>query len=212
MLTRLLEINQNTGEYYDDLIRAGVEEALTPKQAEEKRKREKELRIKQEKALAERKKASAGEVYTGKGKGKCQCKPPYHEYSKGKASVFVLTCIDPRYTFDVAYYLQHKKELHQDYDLFTLAGASVGAEKKEWTKTFFDNLELGLKLHGIKEVWCFDHLDCGMYKATFGLKKDLDPKIHIQCMDKLKKLIKKKHPQLKFRSFLVNAKGHVSSV
>jgi len=212
ILTKLLEINQNTGEYYDDLIRAGVEEALTPKQAEEKRKREKELRIKQEKALAERKKASAGEVYTGKGKGKCQCKPPYHEYSKGKASVFVLTCIDPRYTFDVAYYLQHKKELHQDYDLFTLAGASVGAEKKEWTKTFFDNLELGLKLHGIKEVWCFDHLDCGMYKATFGLKKDLDPKIHIQCMDKLKKLIKKKHPQLKFRSFLVNAKGHVSSV
>ena len=140
------------------------------------------------------------------------CKAPYHDYSRGKASVFVLTCIDPRYTFDVAYYLQHKKELHQDYDLFTVAGASVGAKKKEWTKTFFDNLELGIKLHGIKEVWCFDHLDCGMYKATFGLDKDLDPKIHIQCMDKLKKLIKKKHPKLKFREFIVNAQGHVSSV
>jgi hypothetical protein len=75
------------------------------------------------------------------------CKPPYHEYSKGKASVFALTCIDPRYTFDVAYFLQNKKELHQDYDLFTLAGASVGATKKEWTKAFFDNLELGIKLH-----------------------------------------------------------------
>lgn len=68
MLTRLLAINQDTGKYYDDLIRAGVEEALTPKQAEEKRKREEELRKKQEKALAERKKASAGEVYTGKGR------------------------------------------------------------------------------------------------------------------------------------------------
>ena len=74
MLTRLLAINQDTGKYYDDLIRAGVEEALTPKQAEEKRKREEELRKKQEKALAERKKASAGEVYTGKGKGKIQTK------------------------------------------------------------------------------------------------------------------------------------------
>ena len=145
---------------------------------------------------------------TGQGK----CKPPYHDYSKGKASAFVLTCIDPRYTFDVAFYLQHKKELHQDYDLFTLAGASVGASKKEWTKSFFDNLELGIKLHGIKEVWCFDHLDCGMYKATFNLKEDLDPKIHIQCMDKLKELIKKKHPELKFREFIVNAQGHVSSV
>jgi hypothetical protein len=146
-------------------------------------------------------------------KGRCnKCKPPYHDYSKGKASAFVLTCIDPRYTFDVAYYLQHKKELHQDYDLFTLAGASVGAAKKEWTKTFFDTLALGLKLHGITEVWCFDHLDCGMYKATFGLEKDLDPKIHKTCMDKLKKMVKKKYPQLKFREFLVDAKGHIKSV
>lgn len=142
----------------------------------------------------------------------CSCGPPYHDYSNGKASAFVLTCIDPRYTFDVAYYLQHKKELHQDYDLFTLAGASLGATKKEWKKTFFDHVDLGLKLHGIKEIWCFDHLDCGMYKATFGLEKDLDPKIHKTCMDKLKKVIKKKYPQLKFRKFLVDAKGHVKSM
>jgi len=148
----------------------------------------------------------------GRHGGASGCRPPYHDYSKGKASAFVLTCIDPRYTFDVAYYLQHKKELHQDYDLFTLAGASVGAAKKEWTKSFFDNLELGLKLHGVKEVWCFDHLDCGMYKATFGLKKDLNPKIHKTCMDKLKKMVKKKYPQLKFREFLVDAHGHIKSM
>ena len=155
----------------------------------------------------------AGEDNNGNGKKRGgACKAPYHDYSKGKASVFALTCIDPRYTYDAAYFLQHKKELHQDYDLFTLAGASVGASKKEWTKSFFENLELGIKLHGIKEVWCFDHLDCGMYKATFGLKDDLDPKIHIDCMDKLRKLIKKKHPELKFRSFLIDAQGHVSSV
>ena len=157
-----------------------------------------------------------GELFggaTGKKRGRAKaCGPPYHDYSKGKASAFVLTCIDPRYTFDVAYYLQHKKELHQDYDLFTLAGASVGATKKEWKKTFYDTLDLGLKLHGIKEVWCFDHLDCGMYKATFGLKKDLDPKIHMDCMEKLKKVIKKKYPQLKFRKFLVDAKGHIKSM
>lgn len=148
----------------------------------------------------------------GEGKGKNSCKPPYHDYSKGKASAFVLGCIDPRYAYDVAYFLQHKKELHQDYDLFTLPGASLGADQKDWKKTFFDVLELGLKLHGIKEVWCFDHLDCGMYKAVFGLETDMNPKIHIECMDKLKKEIKKKHPELKFRKFMVDAKGHISSV
>jgi len=150
--------------------------------------------------------------YQRNGRGKSCYKPPYHDYSKGKASAFVLGCIDPRYAFDVAYYLQHKKELHQDYDLFTLPGASLGADQKGWKKTFFDTLELGLKLHGIKEVWCFDHLDCGMYKATFDLETDMDPEIHIQCMDKLKKEIKKKHPKLKFRKFMVSAKGHISSV
>ena len=171
-------------------------------------------RIGKEKSTRNSPKEFPGMLVKTKGKGKSggACKPPYHDYSKGKASAFVITCIDPRYTFDVAYFLQHKKELHQDYDLFTLAGASVGATKKEWTKTFFDNLELGIKLHGITEVWCFDHLDCGMYKATFGLDKDLDPKIHIQCMDKLKKMVHKKHPGLKFREFMVNAKGHISSV
>ena len=146
------------------------------------------------------------------GVGGASCKAPYHDYTKGKASVFALTCIDPRYTFDVAYYLQHKKELHQDYDLFTLAGASLGATKKEWERAFFDNLELGLKLHDVKEVWCFDHLDCGMYKATFGLTKDDDPKIHKSCMDKLKAMVHKKHPQLKFREFLVDEKGHVKTM
>jgi carbonic anhydrase len=134
------------------------------------------------------------------------------EYAEGKAKVFVLTCIDPRYNYDVTHYLEKDKKLHKNYDLFVLAGASVGATKKEWTKTFFENLELGIKLHGIKEVWCFDHLDCGMYKATFKLKKDDDPAIHISCMDKLKKQIKKKHPSLEFRKFLVTEHGKVDKI
>lgn len=140
------------------------------------------------------------------------CKPPSPDRSSGRASVFALTCIDPRYAFDVAYMLNHKKELHADYDLFTSAGASVGAQKKEWTKAFFDNLALGIQLHGVSEVWCFDHLDCGMYKATFGLKDDMDPKIHIIEMDKLQKLVKKKHPSLKFRKFIVQPNGDIEEV
>ena len=145
-----------------------------------------------------------GRYYKSKMKGR--------GYAKGKASVFVLTCIDPRYNYDVTHFLEKQKSLHKDYDLFVLAGASVGAEKKEWTKTFFDNLALGIQLHGIKEVWCFDHLDCGMYKAVFGLEKDDKPELHIQCMDKLKKLIAKKHPSLGFRKFLVSADGKVGAI
>lgn len=146
-----------------------------------------------------------------KGQGS-SCRPHSPNRSSGRASVFALTCIDPRYAFDVAYMLNNIKELHADYDLFTSAGASVGAQKKEWTKAFFDNLALGIQLHGISEVWCFDHLDCGMYKATFGLEDDMDPKIHIVEMNKLQKLVKKKHPSLKFRKFIIQPNGDIKEV
>ena len=146
------------------------------------------------------------------GQGKCNCMVPQPSGRPGRASVFALTCIDPRFAFDVAHFLNLQKDLHQDYDLFTSAGASVGAQKKEWTKAFFDNLALGIQLHGISEVWCFDHLDCGMYMATFGLKKDKDPKIHIVEMNKLEKLVKKKHPSLKFRKFMVDGRGKIEEV
>jgi hypothetical protein len=51
-----------------------------------------------------------------------------------------------------------------------------------------------------------------MYKAVFNLKDDLDPAIHIETMNKLKKLIAKKYPSLKFRSFLVDNKGKVAKI
>jgi len=128
---------------------------------------------------------------------------------KGRANVFVLTCIDPRYITDVFEFLLKDKKLHANFDLFTLAGASAGVMETEWDKAFLDNLGLGIQLHGIKEVWCFDHLDCGMYKATFGLEKDDDPAIHLKIMAKLKEYLQQKFPQLTFRKFIVGQDGEV---
>jgi carbonic anhydrase len=128
---------------------------------------------------------------------------------KGRANVFVLTCIDPRYITDVFEFLLKDKKLHANFDLFTLAGASAGVMETEWDKAFLENLGLGIQLHGIKEVWCFDHLDCGMYKATFGLEKDDDPAIHLETMAKLKEYLQQKFPQLTFRKFIVGQDGEV---
>jgi len=128
---------------------------------------------------------------------------------KGRANVFVLTCIDPRYITDVFEFLLKDKKLHANFDLFTLAGASAGVMETEWDKAFLDNLGLGIQLHGIKEVWCFDHLDCGMYKATFGLEKDDEVAIHLETMAKLKEYLQQKFPQLSFRKFIVGQDGEV---
>jgi carbonic anhydrase len=138
--------------------------------------------------------------------------PPYHDRTKGKASVFVLSCIDPRFTNDLAWFLTHNQELHADYDLFTLAGASLGALQESWKETLYKHIELAIQLHGIEEVWCFDHVDCGMYKATFGLEEDNDVNIHLEQMDKLKESLSTEFPTLKFRGYIFDKNGRVKLV
>jgi hypothetical protein len=123
---------------------------------------------------------------------------------KGAASVLVLTCIDPRFTDILSSFLYH--QVWADYDLFALAGSSLGVVQgysgntnpyptgaswpantstvngsgtngtragfpqdlnnaNHWSGVFIDHLGLAKVLHDISEVWVFDHLDCGAYKA-----------------------------------------------
>ena len=144
--------------------------------------------------------------------------PPYHDRTKGKASALILGCIDPRYTHDLAWYVTHNQELHADYDLINLAGASLGVLQNShpgWKDMFFDHVQLALDLHGISEVWVFDHLDCGAYKAIkFGnlALSDNDPNQHIPEIIKLKGYINLAQPSLGFKGFIMDNSGVVSKV
>lgn len=140
---------------------------------------------------------------------------PSVDQTKNGASVLVLGCIDPRFANSLAWYLTHSQELHMDYDLFTLAGASLGVLQDKyhtWGEAFMDHIQLAIDLHNIEEVWCFDHLDCGMYKATLDLKTDMDNKIHIEKMMELQKLLKNRYPSLKFRGHIISITGSISKV
>lgn len=137
---------------------------------------------------------------------------PYLDVNKKGAKVLVLACIDPRFTERLAHHLTHNKAVHADYDLFALAGASLGVLQHDypsWRTAFFDHVGLAIALHDIKEIWAFDHLDCGMYKATLGLKDDLDPAIHSQHLLELRDLLNRKHPQIGFRGFVMMTDGSI---
>lgn len=138
--------------------------------------------------------------------------PPYHDRTKGTASVFVLSCIDPRFTNDLAWFLTHNQELNADYDLFCLAGASLGALQDGWKETLYKHIDLAIQLHSIKEVWCFDHLDCGMYKATLGLETDDNVHPHLEKMEDFKQELAHAFPTLKFRGYIFNQKGSLMLV
>ena len=119
-----------------------------------------------------------------------------------KYEAMVLSCIDPRFQSKVYKYLKFKK-LTGKYSSFTIAGAAIGVTNKKfkkWHSTFWENLKTSIKLHRITKLIVINHKDCGAAKIVNGKKKfnsSIEDKIHKQSFEKLRKTLRKKHPNLK---------------
>ena len=119
-----------------------------------------------------------------------------------KYEAMVLSCIDPRFQSKVYKYLKSKK-LTGKYSSFTIAGAAIGVTNqkfKKWHSTFWENLKTSIKLHQISKLIVINHKDCGAAKIVNGKKKfnsSIENKIHKQSFEKLRKTLRKKHPNLK---------------
>jgi len=128
---------------------------------------------------------------------------------KKGAHALVLSCIDPRFTAHLADFLRHEKDVLHDYDLVTLAGASLGVTQTKfpcWRRMFFNHIDLAIALHKIKAIWVVDHLDCGMYKQTLG--RD-DAATHHTQLTKLRAILYRKYPQLSFKGYLMDTRGNI---
>ena len=140
---------------------------------------------------------------------------PHIPKNKQGASTFVLACIDPRFTKYLADYLIHDKEIANDYDLFALAGAELGANQtkhKCWKTTMTQHIDVALDLHNIKQLLVFSHMDCGAYKVFKDLEKDDNHKLHEKELKKLHKFIGKKYPQLIYKGFIMDTDGSIHKV
>ena len=126
-----------------------------------------------------------------------------------KYKAMVLSCIDPRFQSIVYNYLK-KKNLKGKYSLFTIAGSAIGVTSlkfKKWHKTFWDNIDISIKLHKIKKLIVINHRDCGAVKVISGKKKlrrDIETKIHKMSFEKIKKILKNRHPKLKIELKLIS--------
>ena len=128
---------------------------------------------------------------------------------KSKFKAMVLSCMDPRFQHLIHNHLK-KKKLTGKYSAFTIAGAAVGVTHnkfKKWHNTFYDNLGTSIQLHKIEKLIVINHKDCGAAKIVNGKKEfnNLNElKIHQTSFNKIKKLIKKKHPKLKIELGLMS--------
>ena len=91
----------------------------------------------------------------------------------------LLSCMDFRLMQDVERYMAGRG-LRKKYDHVVLAGASLGAitdKVPAWNQTFWEHLDIAIKLHNIQRVVLLDHRDCGAYKVILGAEHAKDPKV-----------------------------------
>ena len=124
----------------------------------------------------------------------------------------VLSCIDPRFQSIIFSHLK-KKKLQGKYSSFTIAGSAIGVTAvkfKKWHSTFWDNIDISIKIHKIKKLIVMNHRDCGAAKILNGernFNKFNESKIHEASFIKMKKIFKKKYPKLSIEFYLVSLNG-----
>ena len=128
----------------------------------------------------------------------------------------VLSCIDPRFQPIVFSYLK-KKKLLRKYSSFTIAGAAIGVTAnrfKKWHTTFWENFNTSVKLHNIKKLIIINHRDCGVAKIINGKKifsLTNETKVHKNSFQKIKKIFKKKYPNLRLELKIISLNGKVET-
>jgi carbonic anhydrase len=136
----------------------------------------------------------------------------------GATDALLLSCMDFRLMDDIERYMSGRG-LRKKYDHIVLAGASLGAitdQYPAWNKTFWEHLEIAIKLHNIPTVIVMDHRDCGAYKTILGAEHAKDPKVekdtHAAQLKTLKGMINEKHPKLRVEMLLMALDGKVEAI
>ena len=136
----------------------------------------------------------------------------------GGTEALLLSCMDFRLMDEIERYMSGRG-LRDKYDQVILAGASLGAVTDEypaWNQTFWEHLDIAIKLHNIHEVIVMDHRDCGAYKIILGTEHTKDPNVerdtHAAHLKKLKGMINEKYPKLEVETLLMTLDGKVEVI
>jgi hypothetical protein len=112
-----------------------------------------------------------------------------------------------------------ERGLQDRYDYLILAGASLGAltdKYPAWNQTFWQHLDVAIKLHNIHKAIVMDHRDCGAYRVILGEDFAKNPaketEIHAAKLRELQKRIKQGYPSLDVELLLMGLDGKVEAI
>lgn len=141
-----------------------------------------------------------------------------HLKTLNEASTLLISCVDFR-LIDETDKLMKQLGLEDDFDKVSLPGASLALVNEtytHWGKTIEDTIEILQELHNIKQIIFLDHRECGAYKKLINQEylntKEKETEIHTEILNKARKLIKEKFPQLKVYTFLMGLDGVVEQI
>jgi carbonic anhydrase len=131
------------------------------------------------------------------------------------ARVFLITCMDFRLVDDDAS-LMNSLGYNTNYDLFVLAGASLGFVQKEyphWSKSALDHMNIGLELDHFRKIIIIDHFDCGAFKKFMPYKdREEELKNHKHCIQETHNLLLSKYPNFGFKAFIMDLTGSATEI
>jgi len=127
-----------------------------------------------------------------------------------KAEAFTIRCIDDRFWPAFKEFLKKKKIKHLD-PLSLAGGPKILASPEKLLDSDFvlRQLEKSIKLHQTKKVMLFSHHDCGAYGgfANFGNDKKKELQFHIKELQKARKKILTRFPQLIVEAYFIDKNG-----
>ncbi|NBT35636.1 MAG: hypothetical protein EBT03_08895 [Betaproteobacteria bacterium] len=144
--------------------------------------------------------------------------------ASGNYEAMLVNCIDPRFTTLSWRYMGmlsgvDREKLGDNYSQFVMAGGPLGVVHpafKAWHATFFDNLDITVKLHHIKRVVGISHRDCGAAKLALGADavsgKEVETGSHAEVLAAFRQAVVKRHPKLSVITGIMDLEGRVDLV
>jgi hypothetical protein len=130
----------------------------------------------------------------------------------------LLKCIDPRFTTNTWAYMS-SRGWQNLYSQFNIAGGPIGVVAPvfaDWHKTFWDNLDISVKLHEVKRVVAITHRDCGAAAVAYGDRIKIDgaaeTEMHTKALHEFRSELKKRQPHLAVELGIMELSGAVGVV
>jgi carbonic anhydrase len=105
------------------------------------------------------------------------------------------------------------------YSQFNIAGGPIGVVApafSDWHKTYWDNLDISVKLHNVKRVVGITHRDCGAAAVAYGdrIKTDkaYETQMNSEALRTFRAEVKKRQPQVIVELGIMDLSGAVEPV